>query len=134
MKKYCSYCGRIHDSKYVCDQNKRKQKKKEWKPFDGTTKKAKRLRSSNAWTRVSVSVRKRDQYLCQVCLRAGRLNNSGVQVHHIIPIEEDDSYAFDPTYLITLCQKHHEMAEAGRISRQALREIARSQEEKYENF
>lgn len=53
----------------------------------------------------------------------------GLSVHHIIPLEIllDDDYekAFDLNNLITLCERHHEAAEAGKISREELIKIAK---------
>jgi hypothetical protein len=49
-------------------------------------------------------------------------------VHHIIPIAEDDSKRLDNDFLITLCEFHHEAAEAGKIPRAELIEMAREQE------
>jgi len=53
----------------------------------------------------------------------------GLSVHHIIPIEklaaDDIEKAFDLNNLITLCDRHHEAAEAGLISKDELIEIAK---------
>ena len=40
-----------------------------------------------------------------------------LEVHHIVPIEEDYSKRLDETNLITLCRYHHELAEKNTIPR-----------------
>ena len=44
-------------------------------------------------------------------------NSAGLEVHHIVPLEEDESLAYDWANLITLCRYHHELAERGEIPR-----------------
>ena len=72
--------------------------------------------------------RARDKYLCQVCL-TGKYNTNyrytykELEVHHIIPIEEEYSLRLDSENLITLCRYHHEMAEKGEIERTELLKI-----------
>ena len=39
---------------------------------------------------------------------------------HIIPLEEDEDKKLDNQNLITLCERHHEMAEQGKIPREEL--------------
>lgn len=119
MLKSCKYCGRIHDSKFDCGKKPPRWSKKR------TDTVAYKVHGSNRWRKMSEEIRDRDGYLCQVCLTGkygtiNRLNSDGVSVHHIIPIEEDPSLAYDDSNLITLCAKHHEMAESGEISRSEL--------------
>ena len=117
MLKTCSVCGRIHDFNKVC-KRRTKQKLTESTKF----------RKTNKWTEKSRSIRARDKHLCQVCL-IGKYNTNyrytykELEVHHIIPIEEDYSKRLDSDNLITLCRYHHEMAEKGQITREELQEI-----------
>lgn len=53
-----------------------------------------------------------------------------VSVHHIVPLAEDKTLAFDGYNLLTLCRYHHDMAEDGEIARDELSELAREQEER----
>ena len=46
-----------------------------------------------------------------------------LEVHHIIPLEEDYNKRLDSDNLITLCRYHHELAEKGEISREELQKI-----------
>ena len=71
------------------------------------------------------TVSKRDKYLCQACLNGYdatlfTFNYKDLQVHHIIPLEEDYSRRLDSTNLITLCPIHHKKAEMDIISREDL--------------
>ena len=70
----------------------------------------------------------RDKHLCQICLEGKydtfyRYNYNQLEVHHIIPIEEDNDKKLDSEKLITLCNMHHKMAEDNKISREELQEI-----------
>ena len=117
MLKTCAICGKIHDINKIC---KRQTIKK------NTT--ANRFRKTNQWTEKSKSIRARDKYLCKACLSGKyetpyRYTYKELEVHHIVPIEEDYSLRLDSNNLITLCRIHHEMAEAGEISREELKEM-----------
>ena len=117
MMKTCSVCGRIHDINIMCQRNKPK-KRTESNIF----------RKSYQWTNKSKSIRERDKHLCQICLTDKyntnyRYTYKELEVHHIIPIEEDYSKRLDDLNLITLCRYHHEMAEANEIPREELLEI-----------
>ena len=122
MLKTCSVCGKIHDMNIVC---KRPTTKKETK--------ANSFRKTNKWTEKSKSIRKRDKYLCKICLSGKydtnyKYTHKELEVHHIVPIEEDYSLRLDSNNLITLCRMHHEMAEKGKISRDELRSMIGSGE------
>ena len=67
-------------------------------------------------------------HICQVCLRDKydtdfKYNYEGLEVHHIIPLEEDYSRRLDSENLITLCNMHHRMAEEVIIEREYLQKI-----------
>lgn len=113
MKKACPYCGRVHERNYDCGR-----KQKPPKRYNNKNK----FRSTMAWQRKREEIKERDHYLCQVCIRnlhgtVRRLNHERLEVHHIIPLEEDEDKKLDNQNLITLCERHHEMAEQGKISR-----------------
>ena len=83
------------------------------------------------WTQKSKYIKQRDNYMCQICLLDKyktdfKYTYKELEVHHIIPIEEDYSKRLDSDNLITLCRYHHEMAEKGLISREELKEIITS--------
>jgi hypothetical protein len=128
MLRSCKYCGRIHDSKYNCGKKPRRNRKTQAET------EAEAFRRTSAWKRMSLDVRDRDKWLCQVCLRGlylspRALSYHNVSVHHIVPLAEDRTQALEPGNLLTLCQLHHELAESGYIPRDELRRIAEEQEE-----
>jgi len=117
MMKICSVCGRIHDINIICHRKKPKKSTE-----------ANKFRKTYKWTEKSKSIRERDKYLCQVCLTDKyntnyRYTYRDLEVHHIVPLEEDYSRRLDSSNLITLCRYHHEMAESNEISREELLEI-----------
>lgn len=126
MLKSCRYCGRIHDSKFICPKKpQRKKFETEQNSF----------RSSGTWKRKSLNIRKRDGFLCQVCIRkrhstVNQYNSKDLEVHHITPIATDYDARLDNDNLITLCKRHHEMAERGQILAKELQEIAKEQNER----
>lgn len=80
-------------------------------------------------------IRKRDSNVCQICVRnlhgtIDRFNFKNLSVHHIVSIEEDYDKRLDEDNLITLCSRHHEMAEAGTISKNELKQIVFEQNAK----
>lgn len=136
MLKSCSYCGRIHDSKYVCPQ--KEQRIKERQSYrTAQNKKIYDFHRSKVWTKKSLDIRVRDNYCCQVCARGlceadRQFETDNISVHHIIPVSEDWDRRLDDNILVSLCDKHHEMAEKGEIQREELLKIAAEQERKKE--
>lgn len=118
MKKACSYCGQIHDKGFQCNM------KPVMKIFSGEdVRRADKFRSSYDWKLKRVHIMKRDKFLCMVCLNEGRLCNENLSVHHIKSLETAFDLRLNDENLITLCEKHHEMAEKGEISAEKLMEI-----------
>ena len=130
----CRYCGRIHDRNYVCD-NKPKivyKNKKERTKED-------RLRGLQVWKKKRKLIADRDNHMCQICSRdifntyGSKYNyDDNIQVHHIVPIVEDETLWLEDDNLICLCRYHHERAEKGQISKEVLKQIAENQNSKYE--
>ena len=120
MLKSCSICGKIHDSRKKCYRSyKRKPKKRT---------DANRLRSSSKWTNKSIQIRRKAFNLCEVCKAQGFYNYKNLEVHHIEPIEQDKSQAFDDDNLICLCVTHHKQAERGYISKEYLKSLVEQRE------
>ena len=124
MKRTCRYCGRIHEYGERCPKKPTYDSGQHRDDSD-----ASRIRHTNRWTKVSKSIRARDGYLCTMCLQKGVLKRDDLSVHHIIPINEDSERAFDGDNLITLCKRHHELADRGMIDRDVLFHIAHEMEE-----
>lgn len=82
------------------------------------------MRSGAKWTRKSLEIRERDKFLCRLCLAEGKVNYEHIEVHHIIPLVENADCAYDNDWLISLCAEHHKQADAGKIDRRYLHELA----------
>ena len=113
--KTCIYCGKIHPSGYKCEKKPKRKKtggrEAEW------------IRNTYRWQKTREKIKDRDYYLCAYCLAHGKITYSELEVHHIVPIEERPDLAYEEDNLITLCEKDHEAAEKGKISRQELMDI-----------
>jgi len=120
MKKSCPYCGRIHDRGYTCPSKpERKRRYGKHNSIAGD------YRHKNVWTRKSKLIRERDLFCCRYCLEVeGKVNSEKLSVHHIVSIKENEELWLEDDNLISLCEKHHEEAEKGMISRELLKEMA----------
>ncbi len=113
MLKSCQYCGRIHKKSFDCGRKPKKENNVQSS-----------FRNTSLWKKKTTEIKERDLYLCRVCLAAGRVSQLGLEVHHIIPIEEDFDKRLDNDNLLLVCRKCHEECESGQISRQRQRELA----------
>lgn len=111
MLKTCSVCGGIHEEDKMC---KRYYKKNTF---------ASKFRNSNAWILKREQIKKRDHYLCQVCLKNKIYTYNNTQVHHIIPLAKQYNLRLDENNLITLCTYHHKQAEINKITKEELYEL-----------
>ncbi|EOS27631.1 hypothetical protein C806_00078 [Lachnospiraceae bacterium 3-1] len=128
MLKSCTYCGKIHDKKYICPEKERAEKKRRKKSSDRENS----FRWSRDWKQKAESIKRRDLYLCQACIRnlhgtVNQYNPHQLSVHHIVKLRDDYSRRLDDDNLITLCRMHHEMAEHGEIQASVLAAIAEEQ-------
>ena len=119
MLKSCSYCGRIHESKYICKEKPIKKK---------TITEADKFRWTRIWQKKREEIKKRDLYLCQICIRElydtiNKYNTKDLSVHHNTPINEDYNKRLDDDNLLTVCDHHHEMCERGEIPRDEVQKI-----------
>lgn len=62
--------------------------------------------SSKSWTRKSDNIKRRDGYLCQECLRRGKVTTAD-HVHHINPTETHNALSWDNDNLVSLCLSCH---------------------------
>lgn len=127
MKYSCPYCGRIHEAGYICPNKPVRKYKYNTAAY--------KFHHTAAWTKKAIEIKRRDSYLCQACLRelegtVRKYEYETLEVHHIIPIEEEPQRQLDDDNLITLCRTHHEMAERGDIKRETLLMIAKEQNER----
>jgi hypothetical protein len=127
MLKSCSYCGKIHDTKYVCPSKPKRKYKKEVTQAD-------KFRWTKAWQNKRKQINIRDNYVCQICSRelhntyGSKYNFDSIHVHHIDSIATAWDRRLDDSNLICLCQYHHKMAEDGLIGKQELFDIVQQQE------
>lgn len=131
MLKSCQYCGRIHEKSYVCPQKEQADRQRQKKGGSKET----RFRYTKVWKEKREEIRGRDSHCCQVCVRGledpeRMYETDELSVHHIIPLTEDWDRRMDGDNLLTLCRRHHEMAERGVIRRDVLMRIAEEQESK----
>lgn len=124
MKASCTYCGRIHEKNYDCGKKPKRIKKR----FEKDA-----FRSTYEWQRKAEEIKERDHYLCQICFRniyntTNRLNSMDLSVHHARPLKEAYELRLDNDNLLTICEKHHKMADSGAIPIEIILEIIQEQE------
>lgn len=127
MLKSCKYCGRVHDSRYDCGKKPVRKKIKYTK--------ADYFRRSQVWRDKATEIKRRDNYLCQICIRRlyntiQQYNYEKLSVHHAIPINTDWGKRLDDDNLITSCGTHHKMMEDGEIPYEVVKGIIDEQEAK----
>lgn len=127
MLKSCSYCGLTHNRNEQCA---RKPTRKKFKKNDADS-----FRNTSLWKKKSKEIRERDKHLCQICIR--KLYNTmnqytfdTIEVHHIIPLQEDISKGLSNSNLLSVCKYHHYMADHGEIPREIQKSISTEQEVK----
>jgi 5-methylcytosine-specific restriction protein A len=118
MLKSCSRCGKIHDFNKVCYKNRQVR---------GTSD-ADKFRKTYKWHKKSEEIRARDKHLCRCCLAnifdtQQVFNFNKLEVHHIVPLEEDYSKRLDDDNLITLCCYHHKLSDSNVIPRNILKSL-----------
>ena len=117
MLKTCVTCGRIH---WPPCQSKREDKRID------------RFRHTQLWVKKSMEIRERDNYLCQCCIRnlydtETIYNCMDIDAHHIVPLCDDYGQRLDNDNIVSLCRKHHKMADAGKIPRSEQTEWTREE-------
>ena len=118
MRKSCKYCGRMHPIGALCTKKPQRMHKATYSRADRS---AAEFRSSHAWKCKREEIRKRDRYLCCACMSCGVYSYDGIEVHHIVSLQEDYNKRLDGDNLITLCRMHHKAADSGKLSKSTLR-------------
>ena len=62
---------------------------------------------SREWTRLSIEVKVRDNFECQICKDRGGLRREKLITHHIKPLTNDYDKRLDKDNLITVCHACH---------------------------
>lgn len=120
MFKSCSFCGKIHNKKNKCKKKLKILKEKS---------EEKKIRSKNKWGLKSKEMRKKANFLCEVCKEKGFFVFDNLEVHHIFSIKENKEKIFDDENLIVLCQQCHKKAESGKLSKNFLKKILEKRDE-----
>ena len=120
MYKACQKCGRIHCVGYECRANRSVSTAK-------TT--DQKLRSTQRWQDKSREIRDASRWLCAICEEEGTYSYNKLEVHHITKLKDDEDGLLDNYNLICLCKYHHELADAGELDVEHLRELARRRED-----
>ena len=102
----CSRCGKMHQRGFKCNAGR----------ADRADIEAYKTRSSWAWQKKSREIKDKAKWLCEICKDGRRLTYNGLEVHHIVKVNDDASKAFDDYNLLCLCVEHHKLADAGKIS------------------
>ncbi len=131
MLRSCGHCGKLHKYNEPCPKKKPKELSA---PKKDT--KSNKFRKTYKWTQKSIEIRKRDNHICQLCLRGfegtvKKYNSENIQAHHIESLESAYDERLDNLNLLAVCKRHHDMAEDGYISKSELKNIAKEQEDKY---
>lgn len=119
----------MHDARHDCVKKPvKKIRKKKFTQADY-------FRRTQVWTDKAIEIKRRDNYLCQICIRNlyntfQQYNYSGLSVHHAISINADWDKRLDNDNLITTCIRHHTMMEDGTIPYEAVKKIIDEQESK----
>ena len=121
-KKPCAHPGckeLIQDGRFCINhQNEgQKQKKERNQHYDEhiRNQKAKSFYKSRAWQAARHRALIRDHYLCQDCLKEGRITQADT-VHHRVEISKDWSKRLDIDNLISLCASCHNAHHGGRMT------------------
>lgn len=69
-------------------------------------KKARKFYKTKSWLRKREVILKRDNYECRECRRYGRKTTADT-VHHVTPLNVDDSLRLTSGNLLSLCSKCH---------------------------
>ena len=118
MRKACSKCGKIHSPSYNCTPKVYKQDTE------------RKLRNTYRWAKKSREIREKVHYLCEPCLDEGVLFYKNTEVHHITKLSGGgEDVLLDNYNLVCLCQRHHKLADDGKIDPDYLRALAKRRED-----
>lgn len=124
--KACPHCGRVHVGD--CPNKPKRNYKREQANALESRQKERKFRSSKAWQRARAEALDRDKHLCRLCLEEEHYITVGQQldVHHIEPLHQAWKKRTARSNLITLCKRHHYLADHGEYKREDLKKIIAS--------
>ena len=107
--KLCAKCKKMiprNHKGWYCEECKSRNRK-EYNHYDYTSK----IYDSSRWKNTRKKIRQENVF-CEVCQELGYKGVLATEVHHIIKvIHGDDSTHYDPSNLISVCNRHHKMIE-----------------------
>lgn len=124
MLRSCQYCHKIHDSKIDCGMKPQKSNRRSEQD---------RFRYTSAWQQKRDEIKERDRYLCQICKRnlydtVRQYNSEYLSVHHATKLNENYEQRLDDNNLLTLCERHHKMADEGTIPKELILSVIQEQQ------
>lgn len=124
MLRSCQYCHKIHDGKFDCGMKPQKSNRRSEQD---------RFRYTSAWQQKRDEIKERDRYLCQICLRnlydtVRQFNSEQLSVHHANKLNENYEQRLDNDNLLTLCERHHKMADDGTIPKELILSVIQEQQ------
>lgn len=114
--KCCARCGKLHPYNFHCLIGQRKEGKD------------RELRTKYIWTKKSLEIRERANYLCEVCRDNGIYSFENLHVHHIESIRDAPEKYLENQNLISLCVHCHLKADRGETDKKYLKLLAEKRE------
>ena len=115
MYKSCSRCGKIHASNYTCNKGRIYIPNNE--------------RNTHSWHKKAEEIKRKSNYLCELCKQEHRYTYENLEVHHIDKIKDKPERLLDDYNLICLCERHHTEVENDINMKEHLFELARQRED-----
>ena len=111
--KACARCGGFHPVGTRCTKGRE---------YKGGVERS--LRKKYSWTKKSLEIREKANYLCEVCRDNNLFVYDGLEVHHIHKLKDNQDRLLDDLNLICLCVECHKKADAGDIPVEYLEQLA----------
>lgn len=67
-----------------------------------------KIYNSTSWDKIRDKIKQRDFGLCKLCLYNNEIKDMEL-VHHIVEVREDETLAYNPDNLISVCDKCHKL-------------------------
>jgi 5-methylcytosine-specific restriction enzyme A len=113
----CASCNGLHNRGEKCFNKLKRKRNKQITPIS-------KFRNTSAWQKKRLEIKTRDKFLCQYCLLEKKYNFNELEVHHIIPLNENFQLKLENSNLVTLCHNCHFLAENNEIKADLLTNIA----------
>ena len=118
MYKACSRCGKIHNTLDKCP------KSRIYRPsYEGN------IRNTHSWHKKAEEIKRKSNYLCELCKQEHRYTYENLEVHHIDKLKDKPERLLDDYNLICLCERHHTDVENNDKIKNYLFELARQRED-----